>query len=222
MKSESDVSRIGVTRSELAELEKDFVYHLDNLLAEIDDSDEITAKTMSQVGNRRADMGQNRVARAISKKKPRPALPVSYKWKIQALMFELCGVTLVTPLISLLNIAQCHTAPSQLPGQPVWRFGVLMHRKQRVIVVDTARLIMPERIDSERKRQPLCVGYLLIVGAGDIALMIDKICTTEKLEKSDIRWRRPSVSQSWIAGIVTNQLSVLLDVDGLLDELKAA
>ncbi len=136
----------------------------------------------------------------------------------QVLLFKVNGITMGIPLNALMGILNFTGQAKQLPGQPVWSLGIVLNREDKVVVIDTARLLMPERIDPQHVAAP---QHLLLIGQGDRALAVDAICETRQIEKEQIRWRRGDQTRPWYAGIIIQELSVLLDVDGVLSLLAA-
>lgn len=133
----------------------------------------------------------------------------------QCLLFKLRGITMAIPLKGLNSIAEWTQDVTVLPGQPDWYMGLILHRDSRVIVVDTAKLIMPERLHSasdERARG----SHILIVGDGRWGLACDSLQSPETLEAGDVRWRTGIGIRPWMAGTLVDKLCVLLDTDALL------
>ncbi len=136
----------------------------------------------------------------------------------QVLLFKVNGITMGIPLNALVGILAYQGQAKPLPGQPDWSMGIVLNREDKVVVVDTARLLMPERIDQAQRAMP---QHLLLIGQGDRALAVDTICETLQIDKEQIRWRRGDRFRPWYAGIIIKELSVLLDVDGVLSLLAA-
>ncbi len=133
----------------------------------------------------------------------------------QTLFFKVRGMTLGIPLVALDSIAEWSSELTSLPGQQEWNLGVLVHRDQRVVVVDTAQLIAPERLSAAagESRQG---SHVLMVGNGKWGLACDSIQNPQILGKESVRWRRGAGLQPWMAGTVIDRLCILLDVDALL------
>lgn len=145
-------------------------------------------------------------------------LPDWVENEFQVLLFKVNGITMGIPLIALKGILKFDGKMSQLPGQPDWSLGVALNREEKVIVVDSVRLFMPERLNEDERIAP---QQLLIIGEGDRALAVDSICDTLNIEKEAVRWRSGIPNKPWYAGIIIQELSVLLDVDGVLGLLAA-
>jgi purine-binding chemotaxis protein CheW len=145
-----------------------------------------------------------------------PNVPDWVEDTFQVLLFEINGIKLGLPLSSMAGILTFSGEASQLPGQPAWSLGVIVNRDEKVVVINSAKLLMPERMDEDAPGTP---QHLLLIGDGLRALAVDRICNTLVVEKEEIRWRTGSGIRPWYAGIIIQELSVLLDVDGILKML---
>jgi purine-binding chemotaxis protein CheW len=134
----------------------------------------------------------------------------------QTLFFTVRGMTLGIPLVELNSIAESNYELTSLPGQPDWHLGVAVHRDQRIVVVDTAQLIAPERL-AAAKDVNTKGSHILIVGDGRFGLACDSIKSPQALDKDSVRWRKGAGWQPWMAGTVIDQLCILLDVGALLE-----
>ncbi len=238
MKSEEQDQRRHKQQTVLADSNTDFISYLDTLLAEVDETDEEVSSPAVKVDNFGADTRikaqpvldeDSGLVTALNPdigSAANPELNATNripKWAdtpFQVLMFGVCGLTLGVPLVSLVGILDFNKTLCRLPGQSRWQLGVLTHRQQKVMVIDTARLIMPERIGTIQGTHRISGRYLLLIGEGDIGLLVDAINTTVKIDNRQVRWRRGSGWQPWLAGILIEQLSVLLDLDGLLEMIQ--
>jgi purine-binding chemotaxis protein CheW len=146
------------------------------------------------------------------------ALPDWVESEFQVLLFKVNGITMGMPLNAMRGILNYNGEASQLPGQPGWSLGVIINRDEKVVVVDSARLLMPERVTDDAQFQP---KQLLLIGEGDRALAVDTICNTLNVVKEGVRWRNGIHNKPWYAGIIVDELSVLIDVDGVLQLLAA-
>ena len=145
-----------------------------------------------------------------------PIVPDGVDEAFQVLLFEVGGIKLGIPLSSLVGILTFSGEASQLPGQPAWSLGVIVNRDEKVVVINSAKLLMPERLDENTSVTP---QHLLLIGNGHRALAVDRICNTLLVDKEEVRWRSGSGIRPWYAGIIIQELSVLLDVDGVLKML---
>lgn len=210
--------------SRIAEPHSALKSYLDTLLSEIDDTD--TAPPRVEVKARLPDV--DIISRESIETTPettvvgreerarQPQVPDWVEEAIQVLLFRVNGIKLGIPLTSLVGIHTYSGEASQLPGQPAWSLGVVVNRDEKVVVIDSAKLLMPERLDQNTTIAP---QHLLLIGDGQRALAVDSICNTLLVERQSIQWRSGRGVRPWYAGIIKQELSVLLDVDGVLKML---
>lgn len=149
-----------------------------------------------------------------------PTLPLEKRLddKFQALFFEVAGLTLAVPLITLGGIHQL-TKIGPLFGKPKWFMGVMLHREEKLSVVDTAQWVMPEKYDQNLADQ-LNYQYLIMLGDSSWGLASEKLVNTVSLTKADVKWREASGKRPWLAGMVKDKMCALLDVDELIAMLN--
>jgi purine-binding chemotaxis protein CheW len=63
-------------------------------------------------------------------------------------------------------------------------------------------------------------GYVLLIGH-HWGLVVDGLASTARLDVNQVRWRMSADKQSWLAGVIVEQLSILLDAEGLLGLLES-
>jgi purine-binding chemotaxis protein CheW len=219
--------------SQIAEPDNALKSYLDTLLLEIDELTVTPPKVEVKEPLPDADInyGEHRESppTPIQAPTPKPAtskeesalglnIPDWVEGAFQVLLFEVNGIKLGVPLASLVGILTFSGEASQLPGQPAWSLGVILNRDEKVVVIDSAKLLMPERVGENASIKP---RHLLLIGDGRRALAVDGVCNTLLLEKEEIRWRSGSGVRPWYAGIIIQELSVLLDVEGILKMLAA-
>lgn len=224
----------------MAEPDMALASYLDTLLSEIEDVRDVEPLTEIKGATPAADTRRQEGQRSrccpkkvsqtpavaetglVTRDEPdEPIIPAWAETAFQALMFQVRGLTLGVPLTSLVSILEWRESASILPGQPAWHLGVLVSRGQKVVIVDTAQLVMPERVSAKDSDNRPPGGYLLLVGDGYFALAVDAIASTVILKKEQVRWRSVLGARPWLAGTMIVQLSALLDVDGLLEMIAA-
>ena len=139
----------------------------------------------------------------------------------QCLMFKLNGITLGIPLACLQTIVEWNQEPSVVPGQPKWHLGIMLNREIKVGIVDTAKIVMPERLSTRVHGERQTGGFILVVGDGHWGLACDSIVSTEVFSKDMVRWRTGRGARPWLAGTATDQLCAILDVDAFLGMITA-
>jgi purine-binding chemotaxis protein CheW len=147
-----------------------------------------------------------------------PTIPVWGQEPFQCLLFKVKGLTLAVPLVALDSIAGWRDDLVNLPGQPDWHLGVLRHRGTKVGIVDTARLVMPERLTTEE--EAAAPSHVLIIGGGQWGLLCEKLLKPIALDPTQVRWCGQQGKPPWMAGTLPEQLCILLDVDALLEMIR--
>jgi purine-binding chemotaxis protein CheW len=119
--------------------------------------------------------------------------------------------------------------------------GILRHLEQNVRVIDTAALVMPEIKKSTAGTTDHATGEdtrrIVLIDDGRWGLVCDGVSEVITLDPAKIRWRQGDASREgggratsgtkaegkrpWMAGMVTEQLCALLDVERLAVMLSA-
>ncbi|MEW8507781.1 MAG: chemotaxis protein CheW [Candidatus Thiodiazotropha sp.] len=223
----SEQTRPAAPVNKIAEPDTALKSYLDTLLLEIDDLTQSPPAVEVKEALPDADIKCDEIvdarvevktpATAVEEESgPQTVIPEWVDETFQVLLFEVNGIKLGIPLSSLKGILTYSGAASQLPGQPGWSLGVIVNREDKVVVIDSAKLLMPERLNENDSVAP---QHLLLIGDGNRALAVDRICNTLIVEKDSIRWRSGTGIRPWYAGIIIEELSVLLNVDGILKML---
>nr|WP_137167741.1 chemotaxis protein CheW [Salinimonas lutimaris] len=139
--------------------------------------------------------------------------------RFQALFFEVAGLTLAVPLITLGGIHKLDKI-SPLFGKPDWFKGVMLHREQKLNVVDTAIWVMPEKYD-QNLAEKLNYQYLIMLSDSLWGLASDKLVNTVTLSKQEVKWREVTGKRPWLAGMVKDKMCALLDVSQLITMLNS-
>ncbi|MCU7817003.1 MAG: chemotaxis protein CheW [Candidatus Thiodiazotropha sp. (ex Lucinoma kastoroae)] len=228
MKQVDKLQALREVASKIAEPDSALKSYLDTLLLEIDGPLTTVPKVEVKEPPTDADIKVEEIEQSavavhqpaihdeqLSQQKSAPSWAES---AFQVLLFKVNGIKLGIPLSSLMGILSYPGEASQLPGQPGWSLGVVVNRDEKVIIINSTRLLMPERLTGNEALHP---QHLLLIGDGHRALAVDSICDTLTVEKDEVRWRSGSGLRPWYAGIIIQELSVLLDVDGVLEMLAA-
>ena len=136
----------------------------------------------------------------------------------QALFFEVAGLTLAVPLITLGGIHKLDKV-GPLFGKPDWFKGVMLHREQKLNVVDTAKWVMPEKV-TQTLEESLVYEYLIMLADSPWGLASDRLVNTVTLNKADVKWRDKDSKRPWLAGMVKERMCALIDVYQLISMLN--
>lgn len=140
------------------------------------------------------------------------------KGSFQAMFFEVAGLIVAVPLIELGGI---HNVDKTTPlmGKPDWFEGVMIHREDKINIVDTAQWIMPDKCDQALK-DSLNYQYVIMLNNSNWGLMAEKLVDTVTVEHDDVKWMESSSKRPWLAGLVKNRMCALLDVESLIKLLN--
>ena len=165
------------------------------------------------------DMQERLIAQATEELKIKNSLPAWVEHTIPCLLVDVEGIEIAVPLILLNGISTWDQDTTPIPKQPDWHLGVIEYRGENVVIVDTARLIMPEKImQSADERRANHASHFLRIGQ-NLALSCNAIIETVSLKQDEVRWRIVRKARPWAVGILIERLSVLLDADVLLQEI---
>lgn len=130
-----------------------------------------------------------------------------------SLLFDVAGVQLAAPLCHLGGISALSTPLQTVAGQADWFLGLMRWNGRNMRVIDTARLIMPERVAAVGASE-----YQAMVVLGDThwALAANEVIESLTLAPGDVKWRTGSARRPWLSGMLAQRLCVLMDVGHLI------
>jgi len=135
------------------------------------------------------------------------------KGSFQAMFFDVAGLLIAVPLIELGGIHNVEKTTS-LMGKPDWFKGVMLHREDKINVVDTALWVMPEKCNDSLLNS-LNYQYVIMLDNSHWGLMAEKLVDTVTLQQDDVKWLDNTGKRPWLAGLVKDRMCALLDVDAL-------
>ena len=127
-------------------------------------------------------------------------------------------MTLAVPLKSLGGIHQLGEINS-IFGKPDWFKGVMLHREEKLSVIDTAKWVMPEKYDKTLK-EALNYQYLIMLGDSHWGLLAENLVNNITLKNDDVKWREHSGKRPWLAGLIKEKMCALVDVTSLIELLE--
>ena len=136
----------------------------------------------------------------------------------QAMFFDVAGLTVAVPLIELGGIHNAESTNS-LMGKPDWFKGVMIHREDKINVVDTARWVMPEKCD-QKLLDSLNYQYVIMLSDSAWGLLAENLVDTVTLQQDDVKWLDAPSKRPWLAGLVKDRMCALLDVTALIKLLN--
>lgn len=148
---------------------------------------------------------------------PQPVKAVAKNYRkgsFQAMFFDVAGLTIAVPLIELGGIYNVDKT-SSLVGKPDWFKGVMLHRDDKINIVDTALWVMPEKCDQALK-DSLLYKYVIMLGDSHWGLLAENLVDTVTLEQEDVKWLDNTKKRPWLAGLVKDRMCALLEVDAFV------
>ena len=139
--------------------------------------------------------------------------------EFQVLFFNVAGLTLAVPLVSLGGIIKIDKI-NHLIGRPSWFKGVQTHRDTKINVVDTCAWVMPEKY-SPALAQTVNYQYLVMLEDSQWGLTCESLVNAVKIDKSHVNWREKPGKRPWLAGVVKQQMCGILHVQALIKMLDA-
>ena len=133
---------------------------------------------------------------------------------VECLIFKVAGLKLAIPLPLLGGVYPVEGKVTPLFGQASWSLGVWQADGEKMTVIDSAQLIMPERGVSLADEG---YEYLIQLDNAPWALACQEICDTVTLVSESIKWRGDLSKRPWLAGTVISEMCALLDVPGLIE-----
>jgi len=137
----------------------------------------------------------------------------------QAMFFDVAGLTIAVPLIELGGIHEVDKI-NNLMGKPDWFKGVMLHRDDKINIVDTALWVMPDKCD-EKLIESLNYQYVIMLNDSNWGLMAEHLIDTVTLTQEQVKWQEPSGKRPWLSGLVKEKMCALLDVSALIKLLDA-
>ena len=130
----------------------------------------------------------------------------------EALLFDVGGLTLAVPLISLGTIHPLDKPITPLFGQPDWFLGLLPAPTGSLKVLDTARWIMPERYQPSLRDE---LRFVISVQGHEWGMAVHGVSESIRLDPAQVKWRSGQGKRPWLAGTVIEHMCALLDVEAL-------
>ncbi len=139
--------------------------------------------------------------------------PAWAQTRFDCLLFKVDGLSLAVPMVLLGTIHPLDRDLTPLFGQPDWFMGLYpVTDKRNIRVVETARLVMPERYREEAKKS---LRYAIGIHGCNWALAAHEVVGSVTLSPEDVKWRRGRSRRPWLAGTVVDRMCALLDLQAL-------
>ena len=137
--------------------------------------------------------------------------------RFECLLFSVAGLKLAVPLISLGAIYKIENDFTPLVGRASWFMGLYRYDDRNVRVIDTAQLVMPDRVMENTREN---YRYIIRLGGNNWGIACDSVQESILLEPEEVKWRSERTKRAWLSGTVIEHMCALVDVNGLTDILK--
>lgn len=162
---------------------------------------------------------------AVTESEPAPPAPtvqseteIHRQGDIKLLLCDIAGMSLALPVSALNNIVRWPDEPlTRLPGQAEWNLGVFSQHQQHTTVIDISYFLQPEH----QHRPQTALNYILLVGQRRWGIACDQIKQIVTLPIKDINWRSDTTQRPWFSGVITDQMSNVVDIPALLAAIQA-
>lgn len=140
----------------------------------------------------------------------------------QCLKFQVGGLSLVVPLVKLNGVIPWTDKVVETPNQTDWYLGVLMNHGNKVEVIDTAVMVLPEehRVDMPEELEDR-LSHILLVDDQKWGLACDSIGDVVWLKQSDVKWRSNKSKRPWLLGTAIEQMCAVVDTTAFADMIKS-
>lgn len=149
---------------------------------------------------------------------PAPAQQGRPEWAngpFECLLFDVAGLTLAVPLVSLGSIYPMEGQElTPLFGQPDWFLGILPCQAGNLKVLDTARWVMPDRYRDDFREG---LQYVISVQGYEWGLAVHQVSRSIRLDPDEVKWRSQRTQRPWLAGTVIEHMCALLDIASLAE-----
>ncbi|MGK9064949.1 CheW domain-containing protein [Stutzerimonas chloritidismutans] len=149
---------------------------------------------------------------------PTEADPGQPEWgeePFECLLFDVAGLTLAVPLVSLGSIYPLAGQDlTPLFGQPSWFLGILPSQAGNLKVLDTARWVMADRYRDDFREG---LQYVISVQGYEWGLAVHQVSRSIRLDPKEVKWRSQRTQRPWLAGTVIDHMCALVDVAALAE-----
>jgi purine-binding chemotaxis protein CheW len=140
-------------------------------------------------------------------------VPSWAKQSFRVLLFHIGSLRFAMPLVQMRGVSLMPDKKTRLPGRASWHLGMIRVRNASVALVELGALL---GIDAACE-QP---GYLLLIADGSAAIACDRIGEAVTIEPDRVRWRRCAGQRIWLAGMLSDEMCLLLDAEALGEMIR--
>ena len=153
-----------------------------------------------------------------SEEHPANAVPAWAQRPFKSILVETAGMTVAVPIHNVASIVKRPGRLNKLPDQSENMLGVVRYRGQNVPVYDIERIFNTgsgQGVSLQPEIGTQCPEHIMVLAQGQGGIVCDRVNRHITLTADQVQWRR-FPSRPWHAGIVTDALCTLLDVEALM------
>lgn len=139
--------------------------------------------------------------------------------KFDVLLFQVSGLTLAVPLVSLGQIVSIDDQLTPIFGQADYFMGLLPSPLGQLKLINTSLFVMPERYKPELISD---VKYGISIDNQPWALAVDSVNQPITIFPDEVKWRSQRSSRQWLAGTVKSRMCALIDIPNMATILNEA
>jgi len=149
------------------------------------------------------------------------AVPEWAEEPFQCLMFMVGGLSLAVPLVKLNGVIPWTENVVETPNQTDWYLGVLMNHGNKVEVIDTAVMVLPQEHRQDMAEDPAeRLSHILLVDDQKWGLACDSIGEVVWLQQDDVKWRSNKTKRPWLLGTAIKEMCAVMDTEAFADMLS--
>ncbi|WP_163833163.1 chemotaxis protein CheW [Spartinivicinus ruber] len=127
----------------------------------------------------------------------------------ECLLFQVAGLKLAVPLVSLGGVYLFNHSVTPLVGQPEWQLGLYKNHDQSLSIVDTAWWVMPEQGARQTDDN---YHYIISIEGTLWGIAVHDLANAVRISPDAVKWRTQRTKRPWLAGIVIDEMCALLDI----------
>jgi chemotaxis signal transduction protein len=142
----------------------------------------------------------------------------------KCLLVKSAGMSLVVPAMSVSYIERINEKIIRLPLEVDAFRGVVTSRNRSVAVIDLFNLISENTFIYNQQSMEVDthhIEYVIVMENGDYALACDDVGEMITLTSEDVRWNRASFDNPMFAGIVTEHLCPIVNIENIQEQVAA-
>ena len=137
----------------------------------------------------------------------------------QSIVCVINDTQIAFPLAELGGIHQISRI-DRIAGKAEWCLGVMDIKGATYNIVDGTRWLIDPKGNVSDAEDESAFQYVILLNDSDWGIACHDLVDTVLCEKENIKWRDPSRSKPWLAGIMKEQMCILLDTFAVVDMLQ--